>query len=501
MKRIIVLLLVCVMLLSVGCSAAVSVVGANINEDGHLVLSMSDGSTIDAGYAKGEKGDKGDIGPQGPQGIQGPQGEVGPQGPKGERGPQGEKGDTGAAGRDGTDGRDGVDGSNGIDGKTPYIGDNGNWWIGNEDTGIIAKTTDFIFNDNGNGTVLLAYVGSDTNVIIPEKTTEIGVSAFMNNRVISTVEIPDNVTTINESAFENCTSLKEVILPDGLSALGANAFSNCDSLEKAYIPYSLVISDEWDYGTFAYNDSLKSITWGNATGTDNNGMIPYNTFQECFNLVSVTIPDYVYRIADGAFARTGISGDLVLACSIGNESFAYCDNITSVIVKMYDTSLGDSAFRYCEKLQKVEFVIPNDTVIEGGFGYENGVPTTAHFSIGRNTFSGCNNLETVVFDTKSTCIFDNLTLNVDWSIEDGAFISTKTSGIRLPTGLTRLGSNVFGACEYITIYVDAPTPPSIKDELFVGSFVENIYVPTASVDAYKAADGWNDYVDKIQATS
>lgn len=70
MKKIIVLALSIIMLLSVGCSAAVSVVGANIDEEGHLVLSMSDGSTIDAGYAKGEKGDKGDIGPQGPQGTQ-----------------------------------------------------------------------------------------------------------------------------------------------------------------------------------------------------------------------------------------------------------------------------------------------------------------------------------------------------------------------------------------------------------------------------------------------
>ena len=26
--------------------------------------------------------------------------------------------------------------SNGQDGKTPYIGDNGNWWIGDEDTGV-----------------------------------------------------------------------------------------------------------------------------------------------------------------------------------------------------------------------------------------------------------------------------------------------------------------------------------------------------------------------------
>ena len=54
MKKIIVLALSIIMLLSVGCSAAVSVVGANINEDGHLVLSMSDGSTFDAGYARGE---------------------------------------------------------------------------------------------------------------------------------------------------------------------------------------------------------------------------------------------------------------------------------------------------------------------------------------------------------------------------------------------------------------------------------------------------------------
>ena len=82
MRKVLCLMLIAIMLLSVGCSAAVSVVGASINDDGNLILSMSDGSTIDAGYAKGEKGDKGDIGPQGPQGIQGPQGEVGPQGSK-----------------------------------------------------------------------------------------------------------------------------------------------------------------------------------------------------------------------------------------------------------------------------------------------------------------------------------------------------------------------------------------------------------------------------------
>ena len=58
---------------------------------------------------KGEKGDTGATGPQGKQGIQGPQGSPG------------------------TDGADGV---------TPHIGGNGNWFIGDTDTGVAATGLD-----------------------------------------------------------------------------------------------------------------------------------------------------------------------------------------------------------------------------------------------------------------------------------------------------------------------------------------------------------------------
>ena len=40
--------------------------------------------------------------------------------------------------RNGQDGLDGRDGQNGQDGKIPQVGDNGNWWIGTVDTGISA---------------------------------------------------------------------------------------------------------------------------------------------------------------------------------------------------------------------------------------------------------------------------------------------------------------------------------------------------------------------------
>ena len=41
----------------------------------------------------------------------------------------------GMKGEDGASGQDGKDGIDGVDGETPFIGDNGNWFIGGEDTG------------------------------------------------------------------------------------------------------------------------------------------------------------------------------------------------------------------------------------------------------------------------------------------------------------------------------------------------------------------------------
>ena len=72
----------------------------------------------------------------------------------GENGDKGDKGDTGTAGSDGltpyigdngnwwigvTDTGVKAQGNTGTDGQTPHIGDNGNWWIGTTDTGVKAQ--------------------------------------------------------------------------------------------------------------------------------------------------------------------------------------------------------------------------------------------------------------------------------------------------------------------------------------------------------------------------
>ena len=71
----------------------------------------------------------------------------------GTQGPRGDKGDQGIPGINGSDGKDGKDG------ETPYIGSNGNWWIGNSDTGIKAQGDTGLKGEKGD----TPYIGSNGN--------------------------------------------------------------------------------------------------------------------------------------------------------------------------------------------------------------------------------------------------------------------------------------------------------------------------------------------------
>lgn len=88
--------------------------------DGVTGAWINNGTLQGAKGEKGEKGDKGDPGAKGEPGETGPQGPTGPQGETGPQGPTGPAGDNGAPG------------ANGV---TPTIGTNGNWYLGETDTG------------------------------------------------------------------------------------------------------------------------------------------------------------------------------------------------------------------------------------------------------------------------------------------------------------------------------------------------------------------------------
>ncbi len=123
----------------------------------------------------------GKQGPKGDTGETGPQGDIGPTGPQGEAGSQGPKGDTGDIGPIGPAGADGV---------TPHIGSNGNWWLGDADTGVLAEGTSGIPVGGTSGQILAkrSEADHDTQWIDPPAS---GVTSFNNRSGAVTPENDD----------------------------------------------------------------------------------------------------------------------------------------------------------------------------------------------------------------------------------------------------------------------------------------------------------------------
>ena len=149
-------------------------------------------------------------------------------------------------------------------------------------------------------------------------------------------------------------------------------------------------------------------------------------FMECFELITVYIPDSVISIGDAAFAECyemvfiNIPNNVI---SIGDEAFHGCSGLTSIIIPNSVTTIGDSTFAMCYGLNRV--IIP-DTVDSIGtqafYGCESltsiTIPESVGF-IGDWAFAGCY-LTSIIFEsaivpTMGYDCFDTMTETSVWT--------------------------------------------------------------------------------------
>ena len=171
--------------------------------------------------------------------------------------------------------------------------------------------------------------------------------------------------------------------------------------------------------------------------------------------------------------------------SIGGHAFDECSQLTSIFIPDSITSIGECAFKGCSSL----------TSIMGGNGLT---------SIGYCAFQHCSALTVVSIPDRVT------------SIGSFAFFyCTNLTTLSIPNSVTSIGCRAFGDCDSLSqVYVYSPVPITIIGQEDWGSlmiFYTNsstgiaipnnltIYVPCASLDAYKSAMYWSAYASRMES--
>lgn len=203
--------------------------------------------------------------------------------------------------------------------------------------------------------------------------------------------------------------------------------------------------DEQIYPNSATPETRMTTTY-NVTGT----ATPIKILNTTNNIASMEVDGVeVSPVSTGyTFPTTGIHTvkyTLTDPTRISSNTFQSIYALKTLVIPDGVTSIGEEAFSYCSGLTSVN--IPDSVT-----------------SIGRSAFYICRTLTSVT----------------------------------IPDSVTSIGQYAFTYCvQLASITVKATTPPSLGADALTSTDNCPIYVPAASVNAYKTA--WSTYANRIQA--
>lgn len=303
-------------------------------------------------------------------------------------------------------------------------------------------------------------------VYLPEDLSHIGNYAFLDLSHVEDIYLPSGLNTIGAMAFAGWT-FSSVKIPGFVTEIGTLAFSECENLTDVQLSMSL---EKIDFGAFMDCKSLKTITLPSLSYIGN------YAFMNCTALESIKLPASLKTLGEMAFYNCSALKSVEMwargITTLESQTFAHCSSLTYVALPDDLTKIGSSAFWECTSLRTL------------------GLPQSLA-EIDKNAFVDCHSLET----------------------------------LRLPASVQSIGDYAFQRCYKLThIACDATTPPAMGRYVFdgIGHDVDvehqaprrvaptaeggdgdtpaanvekvTIYVPAGSVDAYKAADEWKQFI-------
>lgn len=172
--------------------------------------------------------------------------------------------------------------------------------------------------------------------------------------------------TVNTPALHNLfsevESIKTVVFGPAVTIVPARSFEGCYGIVSVSLPDNLQQIDQYAFNSCG---NLESITIPNSVQT-----IGDYAFGNCVSLKSVKLPDSIKSIAKGTFYNCKDLSSVFLPNSIteiGEKAFENCSSLTSVKIPDSIRIIKANAFIYCSGLTSVTIPPTIYTIEPGAF--------------------------------------------------------------------------------------------------------------------------------------
>ena len=322
-----------------------------------------------------------------------------------------------------------------------------------------------------------AFEGCDElkSVTVVNDLTYLGDSAFYGCRELESFTANGVIEQIGGYAFYGCRSLEEFTLPDCSVAIGDGVFANT-KLNTLNIGENTVIESLG----FSVFENITGLTVNINAASDYklvDGMI-YTADGKTLvlvlpttSLITFTVPAEVTKISDGAFSSLTRLNTVKFAegsqlAEIGNNAFANCSLLLSVVLPERDITVGDYAFYGTTSLRTCDLrsVTSVGDYAFSGSNLEAVVMEKENVTIGEAAFYMCSALRTVSLGKNAVIgasAFEQsgvrtVTLLGDTTVDTGAFFAcTQLSSFDFEDLVGRIGDFAFYGCTSLTS-VNAP---------------------------------------------
>ena len=182
---------------------------------------------------------------------------------------------------------------------------------------------------------------------------KINEAAFYTCKPLTSVVIGGSVNSVGEKAFSRCGNLATVTIDNGLTEIGDEAFYGC-AMTSVTVPESVRKLGNEAFKRCAKLAQVKIEGEKSGLGT----WMGDETFAECDLLESVVIGDGVKNIGGKTFERCGSLKTITLPDSvtrIDGQAFGECGSLVDVTIGKNVTSIGGWAFKDCMKLTQIKY--------------------------------------------------------------------------------------------------------------------------------------------------